>query len=133
MDRRTLTTIPAHIQMLTTIPARYRKYRRAGFDRAATFRWALEVPSPPLLWWEIEPKDATQIKCDGLRILGPINEMGEECPWPWDPQQLKGVPLGQYHCPYCGGMSQSKWGSPHMRGAELPEDPRREDAGSLQP
>ncbi len=37
-------------------------------------------------------------------IDGPTNEMGEPCPWPWDPIQLKGAPIGQYHCPYCGAM-----------------------------
>lgn len=34
----------------------------------------------------------------------PLNEAGEPCPWPWEPQQLTGVPLGMYHCPYCGAM-----------------------------
>jgi hypothetical protein len=29
---------------------------------------------------------------------------GEECPWPWEPQQLAGAPMGQYHCGYCGEM-----------------------------
>lgn len=24
------------------------------------------------------------------------------CPWPWEPQQLGGQPIGMYHCPYCG-------------------------------
>jgi hypothetical protein len=39
-----------------------------------------------------------------LDITAPHNEAGERCPWPWDPQQLVGAPLGQYHCPYCGAM-----------------------------
>lgn len=26
------------------------------------------------------------------------------CPWPFEPWQLYGAPLGQYHCPYCGSM-----------------------------
>lgn len=58
-------------------------------------------------WTEFTPKEASeqQIKCDGVNVKGPTNELGEECPWPWDPEQLGGAPLGQYHCPYCGGMS----------------------------
>jgi hypothetical protein len=55
-------------------------------------------------WRDIEPEDATKLRCDGKEIQGPLNEMGEECPWPWEPQQLKGAPLGQFHCSYCGGM-----------------------------
>lgn len=34
----------------------------------------------------------------------PQNEIGESCPWPWDPIQFKGAPIGMYHCPYCGAM-----------------------------
>lgn len=56
-------------------------------------------------WTEIEPADATHINLTHrLDIEAPLNEEGERCPWPWDPQQLVGVPLGQYHCPYCGAM-----------------------------
>jgi hypothetical protein len=55
-------------------------------------------------WTEIEPKDALEIQLPQEGIEGPVNEMGEPCPWPWDPIQLKGAPLGQYHCPYCGAM-----------------------------
>lgn len=67
-------------------------------------------------WYDIEPKDAVDIVLpwngpDGT-IEGPLNEMGERCPWPWDPQQLKGAPIGQYHCPYCGGMQLA--GIPHV-------------------
>ncbi len=53
---------------------------------------------------KIDPKDATDISLPTEGIYGPLNEMGDECPWPWDPIQLKGAPLGQYHCPYCGAM-----------------------------
>lgn len=62
-------------------------------------------------WSEVEPKDATNMRlpCDG--IVGPLTEQGSECPWPWEPQQLKGVPLGMYHCPYCGDMQIA--GIPH--------------------
>jgi len=53
---------------------------------------------------EIEPQDATNLKLPDPDIKGPVNELGEPCPWPWDPIQLKGAPIGQYHCPYCGAM-----------------------------
>lgn len=60
-------------------------------------------------WSDINPKDAVNITLpwegpDGL-VEGPMNELGERCPWPWEPQQLKGAPMGQYHCSYCGGMN----------------------------
>lgn len=55
-------------------------------------------------WTEIEPKDAVAIRLPHPEIVGPLNELGEPCPWPWDPPQLAGAPLGQYHCPYCGAM-----------------------------
>lgn len=55
-------------------------------------------------WSEIEPKDAVDIVLPMEGIEGPVNEEGEECPWPWEPQQLVGAPMGQYHCGYCGAM-----------------------------
>lgn len=55
-------------------------------------------------WYDIEPRDAVNIILPTDEIEAPLNEMGEPCPWPWDPQQLVDAPLGQYHCPYCGGM-----------------------------
>lgn len=66
-------------------------------------------------WSEISPADAVDITLpwdgpDG-RVEAPLNEIGEPCPWPWEPQQLKGAPLGQYHCGYCGGMCVA--GVPH--------------------
>lgn len=65
-------------------------------------------------WREFTPKEAAEQKlhCDGENIKGPMNEAGEECPWPWEPEQLAGAPLGQYHCSYCGGMQVA--GIPHM-------------------
>lgn len=66
-----------------------------------------------IYWYEIEPKDALDIDCTASdNIQGPINELGEECPWPWEPQQLVNVAFGQYHCPYCGGMVCA--GVPHL-------------------
>jgi hypothetical protein len=55
-------------------------------------------------WTEITPADAVKITLPDPEIEGPVNELGEPCPWPWEPQQLVGAPLGQYHCPYCGAM-----------------------------
>lgn len=56
-------------------------------------------------WQDIEPKDAVDIDLTKrLDITAPLNENGERCPWPWEPQQLKGAPMGQFHCPYCGAM-----------------------------
>lgn len=56
-------------------------------------------------WHEIEPKDAVDIDCTKRPDLDPpLTQEGEPCPWPWEPQQLVGVPLGQYHCGYCGEM-----------------------------
>lgn len=56
-------------------------------------------------WQDIAPADATEIDLSKrLDITAPLNENGERCPWPWDPQQLKGAPIGQYHCGYCGAM-----------------------------
>jgi hypothetical protein len=48
---------------------------------------------------------------DGESWRLPVNEMGEPCPWPFDPLRLKGQPIGMYHCPYCGGMQLA--GVPH--------------------
>lgn len=56
-------------------------------------------------WHEIAPADAVSIDLTKrLDITAPLNENGERCPWPWEPQQLVGVPLGQYHCRWCGAM-----------------------------
>lgn len=55
-------------------------------------------------WYDILPNEATKFKEGIPAECAPLNEMGEPCPWPWDPQQLSGAPIGQYHCPYCGGM-----------------------------
>jgi len=56
-------------------------------------------------WQNIAPKDAVGLDLTKrLDISAPVNEAGERCPWPWDPQQLVGAPLGQYRCPYCSAM-----------------------------
>jgi hypothetical protein len=53
---------------------------------------------------EISVSEAVNYKLPHPDIVGPLTSMGEPCPWPWDPIQLKGQPIGQYHCPYCGEM-----------------------------
>lgn len=64
-------------------------------------------------WTDIDPKDATDLNLTrDLHISAPLNEMGERCPWPWEPQQLGGAPIGQYRCGYCGAMVMA--GMPHI-------------------
>lgn len=68
-------------------------------------------------WQDIEPKDALSINLhERLDITAPLNEMGERCPWPWEPQQLAGAPLGQYRCQYCNAMCVA--GTEHLDYAE---------------
>lgn len=64
-------------------------------------------------WTEIAPEDATELNL-AVRtdIAAPLNEAGERCPWPWEPQQLVGAPMGQYRCGYCGAMCMA--GLPHL-------------------
>lgn len=65
-------------------------------------------------WTDITPQEATTQQLNlarDIHITAPRNEAGERCPWPWDPQQLGGAPLGQYHCPHCGAMVMA--GLPH--------------------
>ncbi|MFJ3537018.1 hypothetical protein ACIPQA_16295 [Streptomyces sp. NPDC090109] len=69
----------------------------------------------PRPWTDITPEEAAAQKLNlvvDLTITAPLNEEGERCPWPWEPQQLVGAPLGQYHCPYCGAMVMA--GMPHL-------------------
>jgi hypothetical protein len=56
-------------------------------------------------WYDIAPADAINLNLTvDLDITAPLNEEGERCPWPWESQQMVGVPLGQFHCNYCGAM-----------------------------
>lgn len=56
-------------------------------------------------WTDYTPQEAGDLNlAERTDITAPHNEEGERCPWPWEPQQLVNVPLGQYHCPYCGAM-----------------------------
>jgi hypothetical protein len=64
-------------------------------------------------WEAINPADAVDINLrERTDITALHNESGERCPWPWEPQQLGGAPMGQYHCPYCGAMVVA--GIPHL-------------------
>lgn len=84
-------------------------------------------------WFDIDPKDATELNLHvRTDITAPLNEVGERCPWPWEPQQLADRPIGQYHCPYCMAMVVA--GMPHLdyRGymneeANYGPDPRDQD------
>ncbi|MFJ1993019.1 hypothetical protein [Streptomyces asiaticus] len=67
----------------------------------------------PTKWTDIAPGDATNIDLtERLDITAPLNENGERCPWPWEPQQLTNAPIGQYRCPYCMAMVMA--GMPHF-------------------
>lgn len=71
-------------------------------------------PEAVVPWSDFTPKEAAEngLACvEGSPVQGPFNEMGDECPWPWEPEQLAGAPMGQYHCGYCGGMEVA--GIPH--------------------
>lgn len=58
----------------------------------------------PVHWTTIAPADAVDLVLPLPGVVGPLADDGTPCPWPWEPQQLVGVPLGMYHCPYCGSM-----------------------------
>ncbi|MFD4572067.1 hypothetical protein ACFWNK_01950 [Streptomyces sp. NPDC058417] len=71
------------------------------------------MTTTPRTWANIAPADALDLDLtNDLTITAPLNEQGERCPWPWEPQQLINVPLGQYHCRYCGAMVMA--GLPHV-------------------
>jgi hypothetical protein len=56
-------------------------------------------------WFDIPPAEAVDLNlAEHPDISAPLNENGERCPWPWEPQQLVGAPLGQYRCGYCFAM-----------------------------
>lgn len=62
-------------------------------------------------WSTIKPEDAVDLVLPTDGIVGPLDDEGNPCPWPWEPQQLVGAPMGMYHCPYCGSMVVA--GVPH--------------------
>jgi hypothetical protein len=64
-------------------------------------------------WDEIDPADAQGLDLSvRFDIVAPHNENGERCPWPWEPQLLCGLPIGQYHCGHCGAVVVA--GLPHL-------------------
>lgn len=34
----------------------------------------------------------------------PFGDQGEPCPWPFEPLEYAGAPIGMFHCSYCGSM-----------------------------
>lgn len=71
------------------------------------------MTGPTRKWTDIAPADAVDVNlADDLSITAPLNENGERCPWPWEPQQLINAPIGQYRCPYCFAMCVA--GIPHI-------------------
>jgi hypothetical protein len=82
---------------------------QAGERGITTFQERNSMPAR--LWSEIEPKDAVDYWLPHDDIIGPLTQEGLPCPWPWEPQQLVGAPLGQYHCRWCGEMVVA--GVPH--------------------
>lgn len=86
-------------------------------DHKAKLNWAVAQREHLRPWYELTPKEAVErnIAFPNLEFWGPIADGEEdliECPWPWEPQQLVGAPLGQYHCGYCGTMVVA--GVPHF-------------------
>lgn len=77
-------------------------------------------------WWDITPVNAMKLDLHKRHdIVAPLNELGERCPWPWDPQQLAGVADTLYPCWYCGAICVA--GAPHRTyettGQEAPDSP----------
>lgn len=86
---------------------------------------------PVRKWWQILPQDAKTLNlATHPEIEAPLNEEGQPCPWPWEPQQLTNAPLGQYHCPYCGATVVAGIRHPDYRDLpeETPEDSPEETA-----
>lgn len=67
---------------------------KGEFARGAVVRWQ-DVP---------EPRRHALNLAERLDITAPLNQDGERCPWPWEPQLLVNVAIGMYHCSYCGEM-----------------------------
>lgn len=80
--------------------------------------------APGTSWTDFTPAEAAELELDLMvrtDIIAPRNELDEPCPWPWDPEQLKSQPIGQYHCPYCGGMQVA--GIRHLDHTGAPDGP----------
>jgi hypothetical protein len=89
------------------------------------------TPAPVLRpWTDIAPVDAAAIDLSqDLTITAPLNENGERCPWPWEPQQLVGAPMGQYRCQYCNAMVMA--GIPHLDYAPEERQLTRDNADEI--
>jgi hypothetical protein len=82
----------------------------------------MTAPAQPRPWQDISPTAAVGLDLgEDLTIQAPLNERGERCPWPWGPQQLRGVPLGQYNCEHCGAKVIA--GIPHIDYRNPPTEP----------
>lgn len=80
---------------------------------------AVAAMDPLRRWQDIDPADAAGIDLrERSDITAPLNELGERCPWPWEPQQLIGAPLAPYGCPFCGALVLG--GRPHIDYAYAP-------------
>lgn len=73
------------------------------------------------MWHEIKPEDALLILLPHPDIQGPLTSTGAVCPWPWEPQQFAGQPIGMFHCGHCGEMVAA--GVPHTDYAGMNPDP----------
>ncbi len=53
-------------------------------------------------WQDIDPgKEPHPLPHDGIH--GPKNEIGQECPWPWQPQYAStDMPIASFYCHDCG-------------------------------
>lgn len=77
-------------------------------------------------WQDILPADAVNLNLtERLDITAPLNENGERCPWPWEPQQLGGAPIGQFRCSYCLAMCVA--GLPHLDYQPGWDDPNEDE------
>lgn len=84
-------------------------------------------------WTDYTPKEAAELHLNlAVRtdIWAPLNEAGERCPWPWEPQQLVGMPIGMYHCAFCGAMVLA--GVPHIDYADPAAAAKRDAAADAQ-
>lgn len=76
-------------------------------------------------WFDVLPLEAINIDCTTRPDLDPpVNEEGEVCAWPWMPEWLVGVPIGQFHCGFCGAMVVAGVRHPDYR--DMPEPPHED-------
>lgn len=77
-----------------------------------------DLPGLPLTLYCLGAMAMTLIPLEDGTFRAPMGDCGQDgpepCPWPLDPLILVAagpVPLGMYHCPYCGSMVVA--GVPH--------------------